>query len=133
VAIFTIGMTQEQVIAALEPIIPDHYRIRFEGFLKGLDGSIFFSTQAGGKMVKARFSVVSNGTEHGKSLVYLGVIGQFSFANLAKALPIMTGSGIDDEAAIGTECEADVTLEEYTDRDGNEAKGNKIKKLKGVM
>ncbi len=131
--IFDVGMTQEQVIAALEPVIPDHYRLRFEGFMKGLDGSIFFPTSTGGKQVKARFRVVSNNSENGKGLVYSCSIGTAFFAILAKALPIMTGSGIDDEAAIGQEVEADVTLEEYTDKNGEEQKGNKIKKLKGVM
>ncbi len=133
-AVYDIGMTMEQAIQAAEPVKPNHYRMRFDGFLKNSqgDGSIFFPTSTGGKQVKARLTVISNDSENGKGLVYSCSIGTVFFSMLAKALPIITGTGIDDEAAIGMEVEADVTLEPYVDKNGEDQVSNKIKKLKAV-
>jgi len=142
-------MTQEEIMASVEPASPGTYRLTFEGFLVNEDrGDIFFPTKAGGKMVKARFRTSSpDPSQHGKSILYNATIGAFTFANLCKALPIMERNGINSEVAIGMEIEAAVeiryaaknldgswtNIKSENEADGREiSKGNNISKMKAA-
>ena len=148
-AVYDINMTQEEIMASVEPANPGTYRLTFEGFLMNEDrGDIFFPTKAGGKMVKARFRTNSvDPSQHGKSILYNATIGAFTFANLCKALPIMERNGINSEVAIGMEIEAAVEIRyaaknldgSWTNiKSENEAdgrvisKGNNISKMKAA-
>ena len=130
-AIFEVGMTQEQAQEAINPAPAGRYRLAYEGLM--LDKETQdprWTTKKGGKMVKGMFRIVSpDPVQHGKSLIYNGVIGSFSFATLTSVLPIMSGTGIDTEAGKGMEIEADLTEETYTKNDGTEGKKNEIKKM----
>jgi hypothetical protein len=134
-AIVDIGMTQEQVLAAIAPAPAGRYRLVFKGFIKDKDGSIKWPTKKGGEMYKAKFEVVSpDPALAGKGIIYNAVRGAFTFATLVKLLPIMTASGIDTEAAIGCEVEADLSIHTYTNPDtGKESEpSNQIDKLLAV-
>lgn len=113
-AIVDIGMTMEEVLAAGEPISPGTKRFGLEKFLVNeLDGSVFFTTKAGGKMVKALVRCIDpDPAQHGKSHIYQATIGAFTFANLCKALPgLMTNSGLDTEGMLGAEFMAEVSIQ----------------------
>jgi hypothetical protein len=103
VAVFELNMTMEELMAPIEQLPPGDYSFAYEGLLKDDQGGIYFPTQAGGQSVKARFRVVSpDPLQNGKGVIYQGTLGQFSFANLQKVIPLMTARGIDDEVGIGT-------------------------------
>ena len=57
------------------------------------------------------------------------MVGAFSFANLFKVLPIMSGTGIDEEAALGNKIEADSVVNTYTQQDGETGKRKDITKM----
>jgi hypothetical protein len=60
----------------------------------------------------------------------MGVLGTFGFAMLTKVFPIMSGTGITEEEAIGRSCKASVTVEKYTNPEtGDTNMSNKIGKL----
>lgn len=102
-AVFELNMTMEEIMAPVELIPPNDYVMVYEGLLKDDDGGIYFPTRAGGQAVKARFRVESpDPVQNGRGVIYMGTLGQFSFANLQKVIPIMTPRGIDDEVGIGT-------------------------------
>lgn len=108
-AVFELQMTMEDVMAPIEQIPPGDYTFIYEGLLKDDDGDIYFPTKAGGQSVKARFRTVSpDPKQNGKGVIYQGTIGQFSFANLCKVIPLMTPRGIDDEVGIGTSITATI-------------------------
>lgn len=108
-AVFELNMTMEELMAPIEILPPADYTLLYEGLLKDDDGSIYFPTQKGGQSVKARFRVVSpDPLQNGKGVIYQGVLGQFSFANLQKVIPLMTPRGIDDEVGIGTQIMATI-------------------------
>ncbi len=137
-AIIDLGISQEQVMAALKPAPANRYRLTFEGFLRNPEGQdererYYFPTRAGGKMVKARFRVMdSNPAAHGKTIIYSATVGSFSFAILCKVLPVMTRMGLDTEKAIGRTIEADVTIREYDTNNGEKGKANEIVKMFAV-
>ena len=119
-----INMTQEEVMAVLEPPkASEKTKFVFEGLMLNSEQPenkrFLFPTKKGGTQVKAKLRVIDpDPAENGKGLIYNGVIGQFSFANLCKVVKIMSGTGVDDEAAIGTEFYAKVTHGEYDRDDG---------------
>ena len=134
-ALFEIGMTQEQVMEAINPAPKDRYRLGYEGLMldKENGGDPRWTTKRGGKMVKALLRIISpDPIQHGKSIIYNGVIGSFSFANLTAVLPLMSGTGIDPEAGKGMEIEADVDVDTYTKNDGTEGKRNNIVKMYSI-
>lgn len=110
-AIVDVGMTQEQVMASLEPLPAGPYTVVYKGLLKTEEGEVLWPTRKGGRMIKAMFGVVDpDPSKNGRGLIYPGTLGSFSFALLVKNLPIMVGGGIDDEAGIGTELRVDVSV-----------------------
>jgi len=119
-AVYELGMTMEEVMAPVELLPPGMYTFAYEGLLKDDEGSIYFPTSKGGQSVKARFRVISpDPLQNGKGVIYMGIIGQFSFANLQKIIPLMTPRGIDDEVGIGTQIQATIAHQVVT-KDGEE-------------
>jgi hypothetical protein len=113
-------MTMEEIMAPVELPPPGHYRAIYEGLLKDEDGGIFFPTMKGGQSVKARFRLISpDPVQNGRGVIYQGVLGQFSFANLQKVVPIVQNGKVDDEAGVNTEIEFDLAHQKVT-RDGEE-------------
>ncbi len=132
--LYEVGMTQEQVMAMVKPAPADRYRLIFRGFLINEEApegqKLIWPTKKGGKMVKAKFAISSpDPAQNGKMLIYMGLIGSFSFANLCRVLPIMSGTGIDEDAAIGSEIEADVSVSSYTNSYGESVEKNDITKM----
>ena len=133
-ALISINMTQEEVQKVLEPMDAGVKTLVYTGLLVDStnEDSPVFATSKGGKMVKAKFTCISSDpNENGKGVIYNGVIGSFSFAELTKRVPILVGRDIDTEAGVGLEFQAEVTLEEYLTKDGEPRKRNGIKKFIG--
>jgi hypothetical protein len=126
-----IGMTQEEVLSVLEPAPAGEYEVTLTGFLKTEDGKFVHATKKGGRMVKAKLRIDSADPKaNGKTVIHMGVLGTFGFAMLTKVFPIMSGTGITEEEAIGRSCKASVTVEKYTNPEtGDTNMSNKIGKL----
>ncbi|MBU2118786.1 MAG: hypothetical protein KJ954_14455, partial [Alphaproteobacteria bacterium] len=131
-ALVEIGMTQETIEKVLEPMEPGEKTLVYMGLLTDAANgdSPVFITSKGGKMVKAKFQCISSDpVENGKGLIYNGVIGSFSFAELVKRIPLMVGTSIDSEAGIGMEFRMTVSKETYLTKDGETKMKNEIKKF----
>ncbi len=133
-AIFDIGMTQEQVMEASKPAPANRYKMVFKGFLPNEEAEegakIFWPTKSGAKQVKAMFTILSpDPVQNGKGIIYSCTIGSAFFSRLCGVLPLMSGTGIDEEAALGMEIEADVVVNTYTRRDGEPGERNDITKM----
>jgi hypothetical protein len=133
-AIIDVGMTQDEVMEAVNPAPEGDYLLTFEGFLENPEGEVLFTTKKGGKMAKAKFTINSTDPKaDGKRLIYNGVVGSFSFANLCKALPIMSGTGIDTEGAISRQIKGHVTIREYENPEtGEKTVSNDLSKMSAV-
>ena len=132
-AVYDLAMTMEEIMAPVELLSPGHYRMRYEGLLKDEEGSIFWPTRAGAQSVKARFRTISpDPVQNGRGVIYQGILGQFSFANLQKCIPLIQNGKIDDEAGVGTEIEVDITHRKVT-IDGEERTFLGWKKIKSAM
>jgi len=110
----SIGMTSEEVLSMLKPVPPGRYKVVFSGFLKDKDNNILVPTKDGeGTKVTARLKITgeSNPAVNNRSLLYNCTLGTIFFARLVNAFPlVMDGADIDDEAAIGSEAYADVSI-----------------------
>lgn len=126
-----IGMTQDEVLSVLEPAPAGEYAVSFTGFLKTDAGSFVHATKKGGRMVKAKLRIESADPKaNGKTLIHMGVLGTFGFAMLTKVFPIMSGTGITEEEAIGRSCKANVIVDKYTNPEtGDTNLSNKITKM----
>lgn len=137
VGLINIGMTQEQLMDKVKPAPAEKYRLVLKGFMENPNANPsedvhIFTTKAGGKMIKAIFTIVGSPdpAQNGKPIIYMATLGAFSLVNLAKVLPIIVGTDIDTESAVGMEIFADVEIRKYTNPEtGETVEGNNIKKM----
>ena len=126
-----IGMTQDEVLSVLEPAPAGEYTLSFTGFLKTDEGKFVHATKKGGRMVKAKLRIESADPKaNGKTVIHMGVLGTFGFAMLAKVFPVLSGTGITEEEALGRSCKASVIVDKYTNPEtGDTNLSNKIGKM----
>jgi hypothetical protein len=121
-AIFDLPMTMEEIMAPVELPPSGHYVMIYEGLLKDDQGNPYFPTfDQKGQQVRARFRIVSpDPVQNGRGLIYKGTLGQFTFTNLQKVVPLMAGGQLDDEAGVGTQIEVDLVRKTFKDDQGEE-------------
>jgi len=113
-AVIDTGMTREQAMAPLQAVPKGLYTAKFVRLLENDKvpeaQKYFFPTQKSGTMVKPMFQLEDE-KYGGKTLIGMGVMGQFSYAELVVALPELYVPGtshIDSEGARGTRVILDV-------------------------
>jgi hypothetical protein len=113
VALIDIGVSEDDIKAANAPVPAGEYDAMFKEFYadKEHGASIIWPTKKGGRMTKVVFELTSpDPAINRRTLFYNAVIGQFSFANLVKAYPmVMNGKSIDSEAPKGIPCKLVIT------------------------
>lgn len=132
-ALIDVGITKEEVEASALPVPPAHYKMMYTGLLVDqVTKDIIWSTEKGGKMLKAKFQIVEHPDPkiNGKQFIYNAAIGEFSFTDLEMSIPgFMVGSQVDNEAGIGTTVDVHVVMGKNTPR-GDYSNKNNIKKIK---
>ena len=122
-AVIEIGMTLDDAQKSVQPIPPARYRGILVDWYKDSSGQVVTKTVKTKKnMVKPVFKVQSpEPSYNGRQFIYNAVIGDFSFGELTAAIPtLMIGTGIDTEAALGTEVWLDVSIGTYEGRERNQ-------------